>query len=496
MDGKTKAGLLFISFSLFFFAGVLFFISRQDYQKQSQLIPKDSTVGTFSISELEINQAFQEIDLFFQQPILLFYQEQSIQISPEVFGFHLDLSAMEIELESQMDKIYSSNNFIPYLFGTYQANPIHLDLKLNWNQQKIRDYLTQEIVPRYDKPAKAKQPVLNETGFFAGENGYALDIELAIPIIEKALVSVEDRNASLPIKEIEEPKALIDNLEIQLKDIIDRTQEQGQITEVVLIDPSTGDTFNFARQNRNEIPPEISFTAASTIKIPIMVSSFRKMDQEPDATIRKQLSLMITESKNEQTDWMMENIIGGNLAPLIVTDDMRELGYKNIFLAGYFYLGAPLLDIIETPANTRSDINLKPDVYNQTTAKDMTNLLYDVYQCSQDGTGRLLEVFPGEITQGECTEMVDLLKRNYLPYLISAGVPDGTIVAHKHGWIEESDGFLHTMSNVGIVYTSKGNYVLGIFTYHPENLIFEEGNKLFTQISAAVYGYFVPRAED
>jgi beta-lactamase class A len=107
-----------------------------------------------------------------------------------------------------------------------------------------------------------------------------------------------------------------------LKQLIDQIQEQGQITEVVLIDPSTGDTFDFARQNLKDVPPEISFTAASTIKIPIMISSFRIMDEEPDATTKKQLSLMITESKNEQTDWMMENIIGGNLAPLSVTDDM------------------------------------------------------------------------------------------------------------------------------------------------------------------------------
>jgi hypothetical protein len=94
---------------------------------------------------------------------------------------------------------------------------------------------------------------------------------------------------------------------------------------------------------------------------------------------------------------------------------------------------------------------------------------------------KLTEVFPKKITQTECSSMIDLLKKNHLPYLISAGVPDGTVVAHKHGWIEESDGLLHTMSNVGIVYTPNGDYILGIYTYHPENLIFEEGNKLFTQ---------------
>lgn len=495
MERKTKSGLIFVSISLFFFAGVIFFISLQEYQKQSRIIPSDSTIGPFSIGGLEIGQALIEPDVFFQQPVFLSYQNQLIQVSPEIFDFHLDRNSLENDLKSQMKVIYSKENYLPYLFGKFHSEPIHLELKMNWNQQKIRDYLISEIVPRYDKPAKAKQPLLNGTGFLAGENGFSLDIDSSIQTIEKALVSVESRSAALTVKEIDEPKALISNLEIQLKQLIDQNQEQGQITEVVLIDPTTGDTFDFARRDQKDVPPEISFTAASTIKIPIMVSSFRKMDKEPDATTSKQLTLMITESKNEQTDWMMENIIGGNLAPLTVTNDMRKLGYKNIFLAGYFFLGAPLLDIIETPANTRTDINLKPDMYNQTTAKDMTNLLYDLYQCSQDGSGKLTEIFPSEITQSECSIMVDLLKKNYLPYLISAGVPDGTVVAHKHGWIEESDGLLHTMSNVGIVYTANGDYILGIYTYHPENLIFEEGNKLFTQISAVVYGYFVPISE-
>jgi len=88
--------------------------------------------------------------------------------------------------------------------------------------------------------------------------------------------------------------------------------------------------------------------------------------------------------------------------------------------------------------------------------------------------------------------MIDLLKNNHLPYLISAGVPESVSVAHKHGWIEESDGLLRTMSNVGVVYSPQGNYILSIFTYHPQNLIFDEGNLLFTRISAAIYSFYNP----
>ena len=201
---------------------------------------------------------------------------------------------------------------------------------------------------------------------------------------------------------------------------------------------------------------------------------------------------MITESKNDQTDWMMENIIGGPLAPFAVTEDLEKMGLTNSFLAGYFYLGAPLLDLVKTDANSRTDVNLHPDVYNQTTAKDMGVLMDALYHCSEDGSGLLTETFPGQITSDECKEMIGLLKDNLLPYLISAGVPDSVPVAHKHGWIEENDGLLHTMGNIAAVYSPGGDYILTIYTWHPENLIFDEGNTLFSQISAAVYGYFNP----
>jgi len=89
-----------------------------------------------------------------------------------------------------------------------------------------------------------------------------------------------------------------------------------------------------------------------------------------------------------------------------------------------------------------------------------------------------------------------LLKNNHLPYLISAGIPDGIPIAHKHGWIEESDGLLHTMSNVAAVYSPGGDYILSIYTYHPQNLIFEKGNILFSRISSVVYGFFNPQQND
>ncbi len=54
-------------------------------------------------------------------------------------------------------------------------------------------------------------------------------------------------------------------------------------------------------------------------------------------------------------------------APLEMSEDLKALGLQNTFMAGYFTFGSPLLDIFETPANTRTDVFTDPDVYSQTT---------------------------------------------------------------------------------------------------------------------------------
>jgi beta-lactamase class A len=168
---------------------------------------------------------------------------------------------------------------------------------------------------------------------------------------------------------------------------------------------------------------------------------------------------------------------------------MQALGLDNTFLAGYFYPGAPLLTAYQTPANSRPDIDTDPDIYNQTTPSDIGMLLEDIYQCNQTGGGALVAVFPEGVTQVECQTMITYLTRNKLGSLIEGGVPDGTQVAHKHGWVT-TFGIINTIGDAGIVYTPGGNYVLVVFVHHPNQLIWEPASELIADLSRAVYNYY------
>ncbi|MBS1249556.1 MAG: hypothetical protein MAG431_01136 [Chloroflexi bacterium] len=185
----------------------------------------------------------------------------------------------------------------------------------------------------------------------------------------------------------------------------------------------------------------------------------------------------------------MERVIHPDLAPIEVTEDMMALGLENTFIAGEYKEGAPLLREYKTPANQRQDVSTDPDPYIQTTPSDMGMLLEDIYLCAQYGGGAFEAVFPNQITMSECNLMLDYLKENKMPNLLEAGVPDGTEVAHKHGWVTPN-GIMPMLGDAGIIFSPSGDYVLVIFLDHPEQLIWDSASSLVGQLSEAVYNFY------
>ena len=65
-----------------------------------------------------------------------------------------------------------------------------------------------------------------------------------------------------------------------------------------------------------------------------------------------------------------------------------------------------------------------------------------------------------------------------------------TKFAHKHGWITEGDGLIHTIGDVGIVYTRGADFIICIYMYHPVQLVWDPANVLMAQLGKAVYNYY------
>jgi hypothetical protein len=81
------------------------------------------------------------------------------------------------------------------------------------------------------------------------------------------------------------------------------------------------------------------------------------------------------------------------------------------------------------------------------------------------------------------------LVNNRLPVLLTAGLPEATPIAHKHGWVTVN-GVINTIGDAGIVYTPGGNYIMVVFLYHPQQLIWEPASELVAELSRAVYNFY------
>jgi len=199
---------------------------------------------------------------------------------------------------------------------------------------------------------------------------------------------------------------------------------------------------------------------------------------------------MIKKSENPPSDALMAELDPGS-GPLVVSQYMQTIGLKNTFMAGYFTPGSPLLQRFSTPANQRTDITTNPDSYNQTTASDMGMLLVDIYQCAEEGGGALVAAFPEKMNRTTCRQVIDYLLQDKIGVLLEAGVPEGTQVAHKHGWVLDTlSGYSTDWSDAGIIYSPGGNFVLSIYTYHPVQYVFDAANTMFANLAQAVYSFY------
>jgi beta-lactamase class A len=429
------------------------------------------------------------LEIYETTPVELRYAGVEIQIQPSAAEFKLDLDSMLTAADLARTQQSFWVDFWNFLWGL-PSPPADIPLRWTFSEPRLRSFLESEIAARYDRPPTPAVPAVGTVNFQPGLQGTALDIDRSIELIENALRSPTRRTVELPLRRTNPPRPSFQNLEIMLKQTIDLSEFDG-LVGLYLHDLQTAEEIHFAYQAGESLPvqPDVAFTAASIIKIPIMVSIFRRVGEEPDPETVRLLEEMIEKSGNDPADWVMERVIDRTRAPLQVSEDLLALGLENTFLAGQFYPGAPLLQSFQTPANQRPDINTDPDIYNQTTPSDIGMLLEDIYQCNQSGGGALMAVFPGEFSQAECQTMINYLTLNKLPELITKGLPEGTRIAHKHGWVTYF-GVMNTLGDAGIVYTPGGNYILVIFLYQPEQLVWEPASSLVTELSRGIYNYY------
>ena len=479
-----------ISAALVLIALVLSILQLVRFSRVRAYFPPELRIAGVPVGGLDRQQAAERLASAYNLPVILYYNNQPIRLDPGVIDFQLDLDTMLAAADVQRTDQEFWQDFWDYLWGR-EAVLDDVPLVSSFSEERLRVFLENEIALRYDQEPVAAQPVVGTVTFQAGQAGMNLDIDSSVLLIDNALRSLTQRQVTLPLERVNPTRPAFANLGVLLRQTIDLAEIDNLMVGLYLLDLQSQQEIHFVyREGENiSVKPDVAFTASSIIKIPIMVSAYRRTDVDRDEESLRLLQDMIDKSANDAADDLMNRVIEGNRAPLGVTEDMRTLGLANTFLAGYFFNGAPLLEVIETPSNSRTDINTDPDRYSQTTTTDIGMLLADLFQCASTGGGALTAIYPGEITQSECQSMIERLTRNEIGVLIEAGVPDGTLVAHKHGWVS-TFGIINTIGDAGIVYTPGGNFIFVVFLHHPDQLVWDPASRLVADLTRAVYNYY------
>ena len=483
-----------MSIGLLSIALVIAVIALVGYSRQRNNYPPGMTIAGVAVGGVDPRIAAERVLQVYSSPIEVHYGEAVFQINPSTVGFALDMDSMIAAADLERTGGSFWGGYWEYLWNR-EPDPVDVPLRATISEEQLTAYLRDEISARYDQPPTPAQPIPGGQGFIPGEPGTVLEINGAVRLIEDALRSPTNRKVVLSFQQSAAARPTFENLEILLQQNVTAAGFDG-VLGFYLFDLQNGQEIHFAMDKGETISvnPDVAFTASSTVKIPIMVSLFIKNGsaalQEPYSTLMLD---MIRLSENPPADRLMEDLDKFR-GPLIVTDDMRKIGLDNTFLAGFFCSAefpCPLLEQINTPANQRTDVFTDPDPFNQTTPSDAGMLLTDIYQCATEGGGALIAAYPDKLTSEICQQMINYLQADKIGVLIEAGVPEGTPVAHKHGWITDpSSGVIHNISDASIVYTAGGDYVLVIYAYHPVQTIWEPVSELFAKLSQTVYNFY------
>lgn len=488
---KSRLPVIRILSATMILAGLaLFGIELAGFSQRETLLAEDVTVGGVEVGGMTVSAAVTTWEQVFNQPIVLRYGDAPpIVLEPASIDWRLNSNTMRANAQASTGDFWP--RFLAHLTGTeLERQGATVSLLADYQEGLLRTVL-EDIALRYDRaPGSPGYDVATLT-VFEGTPGAQLDIEESINRIDAALRNPVNRVVELPIGDSAASKPSLDLLR---RLIIDYLDTQGfifdapdSVASIFIQDLQTGEELN--------ILGDVAYSAASTMKVPILVDFYRHLDAPPSQDEAFIMANSLLCSRNSSTNLLLRLIGETDILAGVrsVSETAQQVGAKNTYINAPFVEGVAGEQFGSTTAPATSpnpDHNTDPDPFNQTTAEDLGTMYSLIYDCANYGSG-LVTVFPGgEFTQTECRQMLELMSGNDLLRLLQGGLPAGTRISHKNGWLTE------TVGDAGIVYSPNGrNYVISVFIWEDTGFQnFERLWPLVEDISRAAYNYFNPDA--
>ncbi len=479
----------------------VFYLVR--FSQQPDKLPSDVSVGGVSVGGLAKREALTKLVTVYQEPVTLYYAQNPIQLDPATIGFTINGESM-LTAASAVGDLSGSfwTRFASFLLGQETEQRVNVPLSADYRANLVESFL-QDVSARYDRQSGAASYDLSTLTLRPGATGYTLDVKAALPLVEAALRSPNNRVVQLPFVNSSGNAGNIATLQEMIKSYLDSKgfiyDGQTTVASVFIEDLRTGEEVN--------INGDVAFSAASTIKVPIVLDYFRQLWVAPTQDEAWLMANSLLCSNNSSSNLMMQITgervaIQQNMAPgddntkLFagigdVTRNVQYIGANNTYITAPLVLGVQgqMLGSIAAPqTHPNPTIKTESDPYNQTTTEDMGTMFSMLYDCEHYGSG-LMTAYPnGEYTQNECKQILELMSANDLLRMLQGGIPEGTRISHKNGWVSDMSG------DAGIVYPPNGrDYVIAVYLWQKTD--FQDYMTLWPiieDISRAAWNYFSP----
>ncbi len=480
--------LSLISWILIAVALGLFFFEIIRFSQQNSLLSSDVSIAGVRVGGLSPAEAITRVEQTYAQPVTLWVADSPVLLDPAALSWRTNRQNMMAAAQATGETEAAFwTRFLDHLLGRERDDVIDVPLAAEYQEASLIAFVD-DLAVRYNRPSGTASYDLSTLTVRGGNTGYVLDTRAAIPLIDAALRSTTNRDVVLPVSETDSSRAGLDTLREMVISYLDSEgfiyDGQSTIASVFVMDLQTGQEMS--------ILGDVTVSAASTVKLPILIDYFRTLLFEPSQDEAFLMVQSLLCSNNSSSNLIMQIIGGDDLFGGIadVTNTMQYIGARNSFISAPLFLGGDqVLGSIPAPTTAPNpNFNTAPDPFNQTTTEDLGTLFAMIYDCAYYGSG-LIAAFPnGEITQQECLQMLNIMSANDLDRLLQAGIPSDATISHKNGWLDNVHG------DAGIVFSPNGrHYVVAVFVWeNSEFFTYTRAWPLIEDISRATWNYFNP----
>ena len=263
----------------------------------------------------------------------------------------------------------------------------------------------------------------------------------------------------------------------------DFERESGQPAALYVVDLTSGTAVGFHEQ--------LAFSGTSIQKINILTALFASLQAPLSRDLAIDVANTMICSENVATNRLLAQVGGGDAwaGAAQVNALLERLEMSGSYLLTPYTIPGQALQppavYPKVPASLQADAVAEADPWNRITARDAGQQLASLYYCARGGDTSLAAA---GLEGRECRQALLVMRHNTVDALLRAGVPAGTGVAHKHGWIAD------THSNAALFSTPGGDYVIVLLLHRPQWLDFQRSLPLMAEVSRLVYNAYNPQA--